>query len=49
MREAEAVGALHEPLGTGVHPAKLAFGYLRAARAAGATRAHRQPGAVDHP
>ena len=36
VREAEAVGALHEPLGTGVHPAKLAFGYLRAARAAGA-------------
>ncbi len=36
MREAEAEGALHEPLGTGVHPAKLAFGYLRAARAAGA-------------
>jgi taurine dehydrogenase large subunit len=30
------VGALHEPLGIGVHPAKLAFGYLRAARAAGA-------------
>jgi taurine dehydrogenase large subunit len=36
LREAEAVGALHEPLGTGVHPAKLAFGYLAAARAAGA-------------
>lgn len=36
VREAEAVGALHEPLGIGVHPAKLAFGYLRAARAAGA-------------
>lgn len=36
LREEEAVGALHEPLGTGVHPAKLAFGYLRAARAAGA-------------
>ena len=35
VREAEAVGALHEPLGTGVNPAKLAFGYLRAARAAG--------------
>lgn len=30
--EAEAVGAVHEPLGTGVHPAKLAFGYLRMAR-----------------
>ncbi len=36
VREAEAVGALHEPLGIGVHPAKLAFGYVRAARAAGA-------------
>ena len=35
--EAEAVGALHEPLGIGVHPAKVAFGYLRAAREAGAT------------
>jgi len=30
--EAEAVGAVHEPLGTGVHPAKLAFGYLKMAR-----------------
>jgi glycine/D-amino acid oxidase-like deaminating enzyme len=29
-------GALHEPLGVGVHPAKLAFGYLSAARSAGA-------------
>jgi glycine/D-amino acid oxidase-like deaminating enzyme len=36
VREAEAVGALHEPLGTGVNPAKLVFSYLRAARAAGA-------------
>lgn len=36
VREAEAVGAMHEPLGIGIHPAKLAFGYLRAARAAGA-------------
>lgn len=34
--EAEAVGAVHEPLGTGIHPAKLAFGYLRMARALGA-------------
>lgn len=34
--EAEAKGALHEPLGIGVNPAKLAFGYQRAARAAGA-------------
>ncbi|WP_128923886.1 NAD(P)/FAD-dependent oxidoreductase [Bradyrhizobium guangxiense] len=33
--EAEAVGAVHEPLGTGVHPAKLAFGYLRMARELG--------------
>ena len=37
LNEAEAVGALHEPLGIGVNPAKVAFGYLRAARAAGAT------------
>ena len=36
MDEAGAVGALHEPLGIGIHPAKFAFGYLRAARAAGA-------------
>lgn len=36
LLEAEAVGALHEPLGIGVHPAKLAFGYLNLARAAGA-------------
>jgi taurine dehydrogenase large subunit len=34
--EAEAVGAIHEPLGTGVHPAKLAFGYQRMARELGA-------------
>jgi taurine dehydrogenase large subunit len=34
--EAEAVGAVHEPLGIGVHPAKLAFGYLRMARELGA-------------
>ncbi|HUN97889.1 MAG TPA: FAD-binding oxidoreductase [Bradyrhizobium sp.] len=34
--EAEAVGAVHEPLGTGVHPAKLAFGYLEMARSLGA-------------
>jgi glycine/D-amino acid oxidase-like deaminating enzyme len=32
VNEAEAVGAVHEPLGTGVHPAKLAFGYLKMAR-----------------
>lgn len=36
VREAEAVGAVHEPLGTGVHPAKLAFGYQRMARGLGA-------------
>ena len=35
VNEAEAVGAVHEPLGTGVHPAKLAFGYLTMARALG--------------
>jgi taurine dehydrogenase large subunit len=34
--EAEAVGAVHEPLGTGIHPAKLAFGYLQMARSLGA-------------
>lgn len=34
--EAEAVGAVHEPLGIGVHPAKLAFGYLQMARSLGA-------------
>ena len=37
LDEQGAHGALHEPLGIGVHPAKLAFGYLKAARAAGAT------------
>lgn len=31
----EACGALHEPDAIGVHPLKLAFGYLRAARALG--------------
>ncbi len=34
--DAEAAGAMHEPDGTGVHAAKLAFGYLRMARALGA-------------
>ena len=34
--EAEAVGAVHEPLGTGVHPAKYAFGLQRMARQLGA-------------
>jgi glycine/D-amino acid oxidase-like deaminating enzyme len=33
--DAETYGALHEPDGIGVHPLKLAFGYLRAARALG--------------
>ncbi|KAA0069216.1 FAD-binding oxidoreductase [Tardiphaga sp. P9-11] len=36
VNEAECVGAVHEPLGTGVHPSKLAFGYLRMARELGA-------------
>jgi taurine dehydrogenase large subunit len=36
VNEAEAVGAVHEPRGTGIHPAKLAFGYLQMARALGA-------------
>lgn len=35
VNEAEAAGALHEPDGIGVHPLKLAFGYLRKARALG--------------
>lgn len=35
VHEAEAQGALLEPDGVGVHPLKLAFGYLRAARALG--------------
>lgn len=34
--DAEAAGALHEPEGIGVHPMKLAYGYLRMAREAGA-------------
>ena len=36
LDEQGAEGALHEPLGIGIHPAKFAFGYLRAARQAGA-------------
>jgi len=32
----ESAGALHEPEGIGIHALKLAFGYLRLARAAGA-------------
>lgn len=34
--EAEAVGALHEPEGIGIHAVKLAYGYLRLARSLGA-------------
>jgi glycine/D-amino acid oxidase-like deaminating enzyme len=37
VNDAEAVGALHEPDGIGVHPVKLAYGYLRMARRLGAT------------
>lgn len=33
----EAAGAMHEPEGIGIHAGKLAFGYLRKARALGAT------------
>lgn len=36
LDEAEAVGALHEPEGMGVHPVKLALGYLQVARGLGA-------------
>ncbi|WP_269933078.1 NAD(P)/FAD-dependent oxidoreductase [Aminobacter sp. HY435] len=36
VRDAEAKGAMYEPDGMGVHAAKLAFGYLRLARALGA-------------
>ncbi len=32
----EAMGAMHEPEGIGIHAGKLAFGYLRKARALGA-------------
>ena len=35
VRDAECFGALHEPDGIGVHPLKLAFGYLRKARELG--------------
>lgn len=35
LKEEGACGAQHEPLGTGIHPGRLAFGYLKAARAAG--------------
>ena len=36
VNEAEACGAMHEPDGIGVHPLKLAHGYLRKARELGA-------------
>lgn len=35
VADADAVGAMLEPHGVGIHPLKLAFGYLRAARALG--------------
>ncbi|MDB5731612.1 MAG: dependent oxidoreductase [Variovorax sp.] len=35
FNETEACGAMHEPDGIGVHPLKLAHGYLRMARALG--------------
>ena len=35
VNDAEPYGALHEPDGIGVHPLKLAFGYLRKARELG--------------
>ena len=35
--DAETAGALHEPDGIGVHPLKLAYGYLAKARSLGAT------------
>lgn len=36
VNDAESAGALHEPEGIGVHPLKLAYGYVRLAREAGA-------------
>jgi taurine dehydrogenase large subunit len=36
VNDHEAAGALHEPEGIGIHALKLAFGYLRLAREAGA-------------
>ena len=36
INDHEAAGALHEPEGIGIHALKLAFGYLRLAREAGA-------------
>lgn len=37
VTDQEGFGALHEPDGIGIHPLKLAFGYMQRARAAGAT------------
>ena len=37
VNDHEAHGAMHEPEGIGIHAAKLAFGYLKKARALGAT------------
>lgn len=37
VNDHEACGAMHEPEGIGIHAAKLAFGYLKKARALGAT------------
>lgn len=37
VNDAEAYGAMLEPEGIGLHPLKLAYGYLRMAREAGAT------------
>lgn len=36
VNDSESAGALHEPEGIGVHPLKLAYGYLRMARERGA-------------
>ena len=36
VRDADSVGAMHEPDGIGVHPLKLAFAYMRKARELGA-------------
>jgi len=35
VRDEEAAGAMHEPVGITVHPLKLAFGYLKKARTLG--------------
>ena len=36
VRDEDAAGAMHEPIGISVHPLKLAYGYLRLARGLGA-------------